>query len=231
MTLRRMLRPALVSLAVFGGGLTTASCGQVEADGGRFEGLAQHVADIRIDSTPDPSRLKVEVMDPHDLWDARDGGLRGAIHHVSTRTAETVAPVVAGAVAPVVAEAVIQRASTRIMAGAPMRPAIDRTPEASVMPRAVPAVLPAVARAAPAAEARTTIQLGAYSSPAAARTAWADLSGGRANAALKGLSPTFEVVEVKGRPLTRLRVAAPESSAAAICQAVAVADPWCARRA
>lgn len=219
MTLRRMLRPALVSLAVFGVGLTTASCGQVEAEGGRFEGMARQVADIRLDSSPDPNRLKVEVMDPHDLWDARDGGLRGAIHNVSTRTAD--------AVTPIVAEAVIHRASTRIMQGAPMRPAIDRTPDEPVQPRPVPAI----ARAASVAEVTKTIQLGAYSSPQAARTAWADLSGGRANAALKGLSPSFEVVEVNGRALTRLRVAAPESSAAAICQAVAVSDPWCARRA
>lgn len=233
MTSRRMLRPALVSLVLFGGGLMTASCGMVEGgDARRFEGMAQHIADIRLDGSTDASadrpadhtagergmrpatasggdnRLKVEVMDPHDLWDARDGGLRGAIEQVGVRAAE--------AAAPVMAEAVVQRVSTRIAEAAPMRPALERPAEPV---SATPAV------------ARTTIQLGAYSSPGAARAAWADVSSGVARSALKGLTPVFEAVEVNGRPFTRLRVAAPAAAAAAICQAAEVSDPWCARRA
>lgn len=193
----------------------------VEGDPHRFEGMARQVADLRLDGseptadTPSRTaageglrpaiprtgdgRLKVEVMDPHDLWDARDG-MRGAIEQVGSRVVEVAAPVAA--------EAVVQRVSARIEP-APMRPAIARQPS----------------------EARTTIQLGAYSSPDAARAAWTEVSTGAARNALKGLSPVFEAVQVNGRPFTRLRVAAPAATAAAICRAAEVSDPWCARRA
>ncbi|CAN5259562.1 hypothetical protein BH09PSE1_BH09PSE1_25790 [soil metagenome] len=190
-----------------------------------FEGMAQHVADIPLNGSADApartaaeqglrpalpapadNRLKVEVMDPHDLWDARDG-MRSAIQQVGARTVEVAAPVVAGAV--------VQRVSTRIAEAAPMRPAIARSP----------------AEARTNIQPRTTIQLGAYSSPEAARAAWADVSTGAARSALKGLSPVFEAVQVNGRPFTRLRVAAPAATAAAICRAAEVSDPWCARRA
>lgn len=200
----------------------TSSCGMVEGDPHRFEGLAQHVADIRLDGSTDApvsdrpvrtaaeaglrpaiasgdGRLKVEVMDPHDLWDARDAGLRGTIQQVSTRAVE--------AAAPMVAEAVVQRVSTRMSEAPPMRPAISSP-----------------------SGARTTIQLGAYSSAEAARAAWTTVSSGAARGALKGLSPVFEAVQVNGRPFTRLKVAAPAAAAAAICRAAEVSDPWCARR-
>lgn len=225
MTSSRMLRPVLVCVSA----LATASCGMVEGDPNRFENMARSVAEVRLDGstdaptasareqglrpafasagTPAPTtsagRLKVEVMDPHDLWDARDAGLRGAITQASTRAVE--------AAAPAVAEAVVQRVSDRIAGAAPMRPAIARD-------------------AAPAA-ARTTIQLGAYSSPEAARAAWTDVSSGAARTALKGLTPVFEAVQVNGRPFTRLKVAAPAAAASAICRAAEVTDPWCARRA
>jgi hypothetical protein len=198
----------------------------VEGDPHRFEGMARQVADLRLDGSGDatpvrphtaaeeglrpalaPSgdgRLKVEVMDPHDLWDARDG-MRGAIEQVGSRVVE--------AAAPVAAEAMVQRVSARVADASPMRPAIAREPVAQ------------------RTEARTTIQLGAYSSPEAARAAWADVSGGAARNALKGLTPVFEAVQVNGRPFTRLRVAAPAATAAAICRAAEVSDPWCARRA
>ena len=205
--------------------LATASCGMVEGGPNRFENMARSVAEVRLDGSTDapvltapekglrpafastdtaaptqgPGRLKVEVMDPHDLWDARDAGLRGAITQASTRAVE--------AAAPMVAEAVVRRVSTRIAEAAPMRPAI-----------AQPAV------------ARTTIQLGAYSSPEAARAAWIDVSSGAARSALKGLAPVFETVQVNGRPFTRLKVAAPAAAASAICRAAEVTDPWCARR-
>ena len=206
------------------------SCSAVEGDANRFESMAQHVADIRLDGsapaasrsgeqahmrpaiTAGPQPLKVELMDPHDLWNARDGGLRGAVGQIGSRVAEVAAPVVA--------EAAVQRASLRIAEAAPMRPAIQVEP-AQVASPALKSE-PAVAR---------TIQLGAYSSPEAARVAWSKVSSGAARSALTGLSPVYEAVEVNGRPFTRLKIAAPAASAAAICQAAAVSDPWCARRA
>ncbi|WP_395650210.1 SPOR domain-containing protein [Brevundimonas sp.] len=219
-----MLRPVLVCVSA----LATASCGMVEGDPNRFENMARLVAEVPLDGSTDaptatareqglrpafashetaphtssPGRLKVEVMDPHDLWDARDAGLRGAITQGATRAVE--------AAAPAVAEAVVQRVSDRIAEAAPMRPAI--------------------ARAATPTAARTTIQLGAYSSPEAARAAWTDVSSGAARSALKGLTPVFEAVQVNGRPFTRLKVAAPAAAASAICRAAEVTDPWCARR-
>lgn len=95
MTSSRMLRPVLTLLA---GGLV-ASCGSADGDANRFASLAQHVADIPVDGQavartrpaveataaerglrpafPEiavkQAGLKVEVMDPHDLWDSRDG--------------------------------------------------------------------------------------------------------------------------------------------------------------
>jgi len=226
MTPGRMLRPVLVCLA----GLATASCGMVEGDPHRFESMARSVAEIPLDGSPRRDRagtqrvvhtaaesglrpgmsdgkapLRVEIMDPHDLWDARDGGLRGAIERETSQ--------MAGAAAPVVARAMVQQVSDRLATRAepePMRPAIH----------------PASTHAE-----RTTIQLGAYSSEAAARAAWARVSTGAASQSLKGLSPMFEAVQVNGRALTRLKVAAPAATAAAICRAAQVNDPWCARRA
>ena len=231
MTPGRMLRPVLVCLA----GFVTASCGMVEGDPHRFESLARSVADIPLDGAPPRDRsgplpvvhtaaetglrpamvdskapLRVQIMDPHDLWDARDGGLRdgglrGAIERETSQMAEAAAPAVARAMVRQVSDRIAPRAEPE-----PMRPAIHQT-------------------AAPAD--RTTIQLGAYSSEAAARTAWARVSKGAASQALKGLSPMFEAVQVDGRALTRLKVAAPAATAAAICRAAQVNDPWCARRA
>ena len=224
MTPSRMLRPALVCLALSGIGLTTASCGMVEGDPHRFQSLAEKVADIRLDGSdavparnlPAPSSqtaaeqhlrpatsapsdqssrgLRVEVMDPHDLWDA----------------------------APMMARAVVQQVADRISAS---RAPSDQTARPVVI-RDVDAPRPANTTSQP----RTTIQLGAYSSEASARSAWTTVSSGAARQALAGLSPMFERVTVNGRPFTRLKVAAPATTATAICRAVAVSDPWCARR-
>ena len=238
MTPSRMLRPVLVCLALSGVGLATASCGMVEGDPHRFQTLAEKVADIRIDgsdaaqparastqlaeaqptppaipaaSAPTGQGLRVEVMDPHDLWDARDG-LRRTVSEQTAAVAETTAPMVA--------RAMVQQVSDRISghraAGTQsLRPAVVRERETSLR--------------APVA-GRTTIQLGAYSSEAAARSAWTSVSNGKARRALEGLSPMFERVTVGGRPFTRLKVAAPAQAALVICQAVAVSDPWCARQ-
>ncbi|MGA0544325.1 hypothetical protein ACO2Q1_03525 [Brevundimonas sp. VNH65] len=86
-----MLRPAL---ALVLGSLVT-SCSGVEGDADRFEAMARQVAAIPVDGAERPATsaelglrpalstdrpvtvstvgLKVEVMDPHELWDARDG--------------------------------------------------------------------------------------------------------------------------------------------------------------
>jgi hypothetical protein len=237
-----MLRPVLVCLVLSGVGLTTASCGMVEGDPHRFETLAEKVAAVRLDgsdsapagsvaapslqtaaeqylrpatSVPSdqPSRgLRVEVMDPHDLWDARDG-LRRTIREESNAVAE--------AAAPMMTRAVVQQVSDRF-SGA-RKPAETARP---VVTREVDA--PRTAHTT--TRAHTTIQLGAYSSEASARSAWTTVSTGKARQALAGLSPVFERVTVNGRAFTRLKVAAPATTATAICHAVAVSDPWCARR-
>lgn len=219
MTLGRRLRPVLVGLAVLGGGMLTASCGDTSVEGARFESLAQQVAEIDLGaqqkaegSPARPHRLQVQVMDPHDLWDARDGGLRGLIERTSIRTAE--------AAAPVVAEAVVQQASSQIA---------NRLAPTAVLPAVV---VEAADPMEPEVEsAPATLQLGAFSSPDAARAAWQAIASGQASQAVKGLSPRYETVQVNGRTLTRLRIAAPTNQAGAICQAVASSDPWCARRA
>ena len=223
MTPSRMLRPVLVCLALSAAGLTTASCGMMDSPN-RFQSMAEKVADIPLDGRsaaserqtaedlglrpatspqhPADGALRVEVMDPHDLWDARDG-LRGAIRRETE------------AAAPVVARTVVQQAVTRIETEASqLRPAIASEPAKAAF-----------------VQARTTIQLGAYSSQEAARSAWTRVSAGAAKTALSGLSPLYEAVEVNGRPLTRLKVSAPADTAVAICRAAQVTDPWCARRA
>jgi len=244
MTPSRMLRPVLVCLTLSGVGLTTASCGMAEGDPHRFESLAQKVADIHLDGTRPSaappgaapltrtavedglrpalasapgaeagqrSPLRVEVMDPHDLWDARDG-LRRTIRQETATVADAAAPVIARAAMG----AVVQQVSTR---------AVD-----AVRPAQGPGLRPNVSRG-PAAGPHTVIQLGAYSSEAAARAAWTTVRSGAASQALNGLSPVFERATVNGRALTRLKVAAPATAAVAICRAARVSDPWCARRA
>jgi len=196
------------------------ACGMVDSDPHRFENLANSVAAINLDGTraaavPPRSAaeaglrpaLRVEVMDPHALWDARDG-LDAAI--------ERAAPQLLAAAAPVVADAVVQQVSARIDAAssrAGLRPAMASRPVTA------PRVLHGL------------VQLGAYSSEAAARSAWTRLKTGEAAWALNGLSPVYEGVDVGGRRLVRLKVATPAAGAAAVCAAAGIADPWCNRAA
>jgi len=190
----------------------------VEADPNRFERFANSVAAIPLDgpATPVPVRaseaaglrpaLRVEVMEPHALWDARDG-IEGVV--------ERAAPQLAAAAAPVVADAVVQHVSGRIEEAtttAGLRPAFNRTPAAPGVRRAL-------------------VQLGAYSSEASARAAWARLKAGEAARSLDGLTPVYEAVEVGGRSLIRLKVPAPATGAAAVCAAARIDDPWCHRAA
>lgn len=227
MTPSRMLRPVLLGLA----GLATSSCGMVEGDPHRFESMAQAVASVSLDggSVPvwtaaenelrpamvdaatraDPGALRVEVLDPHQLWDARDAGLRGAV--------EQAAPAMIEAAAPVVAHAVMQQVSDRISTARPI-------PEQAPRPRVV---RPAAVRFEPAAR-RETLQLGAFSSPAAARAAWGRISA--AGEGVSSLAPAFETVDVDGRTLTRLKVIASGDAVRAVCRAADAAEMGCLRR-
>lgn len=215
MTPRLPFRPVLALLLAMG----LTACGVVESDPNRFENLAEQVAAIPLDgSTPtrpvDTSAarsddrglrpaLRVEVMDPHALWDARDGGLGGVVQAATSRAAAAAAPaVVDGVVAEV-------RGRVDSVVGRPsLRPAL----------RVVEADGPLV-------------QLGAYSTEAAARAAWSRLQTGPAAEALQGLTPVLEPVEVGGRRLVRLKTPAPAAGAAALCAAAGVDDPWCRRAA
>lgn len=205
-------RPVSVSIAALFA-LTLSGCGGMEGDGRTFESMANAVASIDVPMTPAsrdaptvsaplPSQqaglrpaLQVQVMDPHDLWDARDGVVEGAVRQAVVRTAAEAAP----AVAQTVTRAVVQQASER----AGLRPAL------------------------PASAGSAVIQLGAFSSEAAARAAWSEIGKG---GALSGLSPRFEAVEVNGKRLTRLKVGPiPAEAAAGLCRAARVSDPWCRR--
>lgn len=123
-----LFRPVLVCLAT---GMLSA-CNLVEDDPHRFENLANAVAAVPLDGdaprTVAPARasapaglrpaLKVEVMDPHALWDARDGLVERA----------------AAAAAPAVADAVVQQVSARIddaSARVGLRPAVATPPRAA----------------------------------------------------------------------------------------------------
>lgn len=213
MTPSLILRPVLACVAA----ATLSACGMVDSDPHRFESMAEAVAAVPIERDPmatpveasargtaaeDDMRpaLQVQVMDPHALWDARDGGLRAM--------AGDQAPRLVAAAAPAAAEAVVQNVSARLDAAAAktgLRPAQPPRPKAS-------------------SSANAVVQIGAYSSEAAARAAWARLD-------LKDLTPVYEAVEVDGRRLTRLKVRAPASGAAAVCAAAGIDDPWCHRTA
>jgi len=216
MTPSFLIRPVLVLLAT--SGLT--ACGMVESDPHRFESLAKAVAAIPLDNTQVatavPYRsaaeaglrpaIRVEVLDPHALWDARDADLNGMVQQA--------APRLVAVAAPAVADAVLQQVSARIddaSSRAGLRPAFRARPTTPIA----------------AAEGRALVQLGAYSSQASARSAWSRLKSGQAAWALNGLSPVYEAVEVGGRTLTRLKVHTPAAGAGALCAAAGVDDPWC----
>ncbi|HYC69429.1 SPOR domain-containing protein [Brevundimonas sp.] len=214
MTPSLLIRPVLACLAA----AALSACGMVEPNPHRFEDMAEAVAAIPLDGprtvearpavlrTADQAglrpALRVEVMDPHALWDARDGDLGAMAGEQAQR--------LAAAAAPAVADAVVQRVSARID-GAAAR--------AGLRPARAPAQRSRAA--APSGPARL-VQIGAYSSEAAARAAWARLD-------LDGLTPVFESVEIGGRRLTRLKVRTPAAGAAAVCAAAGVDDPWCRR--
>lgn len=216
------LRPVLALLLV---GLT-AGCGMVENDPHRFERMAERVAAIPLEGSSGARRaeaprsateaglrpahaapLRVEVMTPHALWDAREAGLRGAVTQAAAEAASAAAP------------ALIQAATHAVVEAAPpLRPA--HAPSVSHPPQV---------RARAADRASTLMQLGAFGSESAARAAWSRLKQGPAAAHLDGATPVFERVDVNGRTLVRLKAPAPAQGAAVVCAAAGIDDPWCRR--
>lgn len=213
MTFVACVRPVLVLLAMAG----ISACGAVE-DPHRFETMAQQVADIPLDGAAESSvrsaskqtqgglrpALKVDVMDVHDFWDARDG--------IASAT-DAVVDGVADSVKPVVSRAVVRQPEDAVD-GIALRPAIHA--------QDVP--LETVMR-----PSSGLVQLGAYASEEAARAAWVRLKSGSAAWALEGLTPVYEAVDVNGRRLVRLKVQTPPAGAPAVCAAAGIDDPWCHR--
>lgn len=134
MTPSLLIRPVLAIFLTAG----VSACGMVDSDPHRFENLANRIASVPLDgSAPAPAAaakpvrtaaqsglrpaLRVEVMDPHALWDARDGGLNGVV--------AAAAPQVAEAVAPVLIDAAVRETSTRVESAARgLRPAMASRP-------------------------------------------------------------------------------------------------------
>lgn len=181
----------------------------VEGDPHRFEKLAQGIADIPVDGRGPALRtaaeaglrpaVRVEVLDPHDLWDARDGVVQQAV--------DRAVPAIVEASVPVVTRAIVDQAGKQLAGD---------TGRADAMRPALPT------------ESRSrTVQLGAYSSDAAARAAWRSLSSGEAQAVLSDLQPRYEQAEVNGRSLVRLKVSAPADRIGALCQSTRIDAPWC----
>jgi len=154
-------------------------CGVVESDPSRFESAAERIAAIPLSAedaggapvaAPDRPReraapLKVELMTPHELWDAREG------------------------------------LTARVRLASASAPAPTAYPDPEAPPQTVTA-------SKPAGVAAHHVQLGAYSSE---------------------VQPVYEAVEVGGRRLVRLKVAASAGQAQALCRDLAASDPWCAR--
>lgn len=217
MTPAEATRPVLIALA-FASSLAVAGCGAVDSDPHRFSAMAENVAAIDIPLSADhhktrhavaekaglrPARftpVKVAVMDPHAMWDARDvqEGLRPVGDAPGLRDA--VVRVASPAVVKAVADEAVSRVQTPLL-----RPA----------------------RLTASRETGRTIQLGAYSSAAGARQAWDRV---KATSDMSGLSPIYQEIEVDGRRLTRLKVGPVSTeTAAAVCRSAAGADAWCAR--
>ncbi|NBB61408.1 hypothetical protein GVN18_19200 [Pseudomonas sp. ODNR1LW] len=162
------------------------------------------------------SPVHVQVMSPHDMWDARDALGAGKAVAAAVPEADGLRHAVARVAAPM-AEPVRQEAPA-----VAARAVLDR----AAAPAELPKLRPAVIRSeTPVAE--RMIQLGAFSSLAGAQAAWTRL---KARADLSNLSPVFERVDIDGRSLTRLKVGPiPVEAASALCAAAQVADPWCRR--
>lgn len=116
MTPAEATRPVLIAMAAAATAALSA-CGVAEGEGVRFQSMAEQVAAIDIPlerQAPTPRRaaaeselrlarfspVKVAVMDPHDMWDARDAqaaGLRNAVAWAARPVREAAAQPVARA--------------------------------------------------------------------------------------------------------------------------------------
>ncbi len=127
MTSAEVLRPVqkhrVVRALTLGLALSASGCGWVEHDPHRFEQMAERVAAIPVSldrpgkgqlETPLKARdmglrearadaVRVEVMDPHQLWEARDGPMEGLVQ----------------AAAPAIAEAAVDEVEKRVAAAVP----------------------------------------------------------------------------------------------------------------
>ena len=118
---------------ILGGAVTLSGCGWVEHDPHRFEQMAERVATIPVSldrpgktplETPRkaaemglregrPGAVRVEVMDPHDLWEARDGAMEGLVQAAAPAIAEAAVDAVETRVADAVPELRARPVSTR----------------------------------------------------------------------------------------------------------------------
>lgn len=204
-----MVQPVLhrlsLAVALSAGALALASCGVNERDPHRFEALAQSVAAIPVSAEAEDQAasaaasgaprqraapLKVELMTPHELWDAREG-------------------------------LVAKDGLGKVRRTSAAAPAASAYPDFEAPAPAVPTERPSTPT--------RHVQLGAFSSEEGARAAWSRLSRSTGGAALSGLQPAYEAVEVGGRRLVRLKVAATAEQARVLCRDLAASDPWCAR--
>lgn len=204
---------SLISTLVISGLLSGCSADSSQ-DSSKFERWADQVSTLpllpeddmprqreeRVDVVPaSDGKIRVELMTPHQLWDAREGPIKVPS---TMDMVEASAPVIAAAAA---------------------RQAAPSAPPATV----APAPRPAVVQSAPPAAAPSSklIQLGAFGTQDGAKAAWTRISG--QNARLRAITPRYEPVVVGERTLVRLRVNATPDQAQILCQAAALNDPWC----
>jgi hypothetical protein len=207
MTPAEATRPVLLALIGAGAALSLSACDGDAVETQRFETMARAVAAVDVSGGrsasgglrgADFSPVKVAVMDPHEMWDARDAqaaGMRGAV--------EMSAPPPA-----------IVRAVVRSREAAPPPTEADLTVDAGT-------VAPDPTSAAP-----RMIQLGAYGSEAMAQAAWEQLSGRSDLQGVEPVFEPVErggsrLMRLKVGPL-------PPEVAEGLCQTIAGADPWCA---
>ena len=202
-----MVQPVLhrlpLAVAFSAGALTLASCGVNERDPHRFEALAQSVAAIPV-SAEGEGEATASSVTPRQ---------RAAPLKVELMTPHELWDEREGLVA--------KEGLGRV------RRTSAATPAASAYPD-FEAPGPAVQFGGPSTPTARHVQLGAFSSEEGARAAWSRLSRSAGGAALSGLQPAYEAVEVGGRHLVRLKVAATPEQAQILCRDLAASDPWCA---
>ena len=228
--MQNAVRPVLAPVLCLSLACGLAGCGELD-EPVRFQTLAERVAAIPVDGNPDyraypqsavdaglrsaQAPLEVAVMEPHDMWDARD-------RMVDATVARTVP-----AMAPIVAQAASQEIRRQVNGA--MRPQRSLQP-GRLTPDAEARLPPLRPAESVLTRSRSSlVQLGAYSSHSAAQAAWSRLSQGNARSVLANREPVFEPIEVNGRQLVRLKVRAPAGTAQQICAAARISDAWCHR--